>query len=73
MSEFRFQTVFAFQFLDTPGDEVAPRSNEIGEDFENEGLSHISSFRRVRVQGVELKPGVPRNIPGNHSQLPWPV
>jgi hypothetical protein len=26
-------TVFVFQFLDTPGDEVAPGSDEIGEDF----------------------------------------
>jgi len=29
------QIVIGFEFLDTPGDEVAPGSNEIGKDFEN--------------------------------------
>jgi hypothetical protein len=27
------KTEFVFEFLDTPGDEVAPGSNEVGEDF----------------------------------------
>jgi len=35
LSEFDFETEFPFEFLDTPGDEVAPRSNEIGKYFEN--------------------------------------
>jgi hypothetical protein len=37
------KTVILFEFLDTPGDEVAPRSNKIGKDFKNERLSHVSS------------------------------
>jgi len=32
------QTVVVFQFLDTPGDEVAPGSNEIGKNFEHKRL-----------------------------------
>jgi len=35
LGELDLQTVILFQFLDTPGDEVAPRSNEIGKDFED--------------------------------------
>jgi hypothetical protein len=31
-----------FEFLDTPGDEVAPGSNEIGKDFKNQWLRHCS-------------------------------
>jgi hypothetical protein len=27
------QTIVVFELLDTPGDEVAPRSDEIGKDF----------------------------------------
>ena len=41
LSELDLQTVILLQFLDTPGDEVAPRSNEIREDFEHERLRHI--------------------------------
>jgi hypothetical protein len=40
LSELDLQTVILFQFLDTPGDEVAPRSNKIGKNFENERLRH---------------------------------
>jgi hypothetical protein len=40
LSELNLQTVILLQFLDTPGDEVAPRSNKIGKDFENERLRH---------------------------------
>jgi hypothetical protein len=40
MGEFDRQPVLIFEFLDTPGDEVAPRSNEIGENFEHERLCH---------------------------------
>jgi hypothetical protein len=29
------QAVIFFQFLDTPGDEVAPGSDEIGKNFED--------------------------------------
>ena len=43
VSEFNFQPVVLFEFLNTPGTEVAPGSNVVGEDFENQGLSHISS------------------------------
>jgi hypothetical protein len=35
LRELDLQAVVPFQFLDTPGDEVAPGSNEIGKDFED--------------------------------------
>jgi hypothetical protein len=35
LGELNLQSVFLFQFLDTPGDEVAPGSNEIGKDFQD--------------------------------------
>jgi len=34
LSELDLQTVILLEFLDTPGDEVAPGSNEIGKDLE---------------------------------------
>ena len=40
LSELNLQTVILLQFLDTPGDEVAPRSNKIGKNFENERFRH---------------------------------
>jgi hypothetical protein len=40
LSELDLQTVILLQFLDTPGDEVAPRSNKIGKNFENERFRH---------------------------------
>ena len=40
VSEFDRQIVLSLEFLDTPGDEVAPRSNEIGENFKNQRLHH---------------------------------
>ena len=38
------QTVIRFEFLDTPGDEIAPGSNKIGKHFENERLGHDPSL-----------------------------
>jgi hypothetical protein len=40
LSELDFKTVILFQFLDTPGDEIAPGSNEVGKDFEDERFRH---------------------------------
>ena len=37
------QIVIRFEFLDTPGDEIAPGSNKIGKHFENERLGHNPS------------------------------
>ena len=37
------QIVIRFEFLDTPGDEIAPRSDKIGKHFENERLGHNPS------------------------------
>ncbi len=34
LRKFNIQAEFFFDFLDTPGDEVAPGSNKIGKDFE---------------------------------------
>jgi hypothetical protein len=35
LRELEFQIVGLLEFLDTPGDEVAPGSDEIGEDFQH--------------------------------------
>jgi hypothetical protein len=48
VGELDFQTVVLFEFLDTPGDEVAPRSNKIRKDFENERLCHLDLLRSLR-------------------------
>jgi hypothetical protein len=40
VSPFDRQIVGGFEFLDTPGDEVAPGSDEIGEDFQYKRLRH---------------------------------
>ena len=53
MRKFDFQIVIRFEFLDTPGDEVAPGSDEIGKDFENERVRHggppfVKSSKRSR-------------------------
>ena len=44
LRELDVQIVIRFEFLDTPGDEVAPRSDKIGKDFENERLGHNPSL-----------------------------
>ena len=51
LSELDFEIVVRFEFLDTPGDEIAPGSNEIGKNFENEGFGHgylLINFRSNR-------------------------
>jgi hypothetical protein len=40
LREFNCEIVIGFEFLDTPGDEVTPRSNEVGKDFQHERLWH---------------------------------
>jgi|GEM_PF-1666104 hypothetical protein len=37
------QIVIRFEFLDTPGDEIAPGSDKVGKHFENEWLGHNPS------------------------------
>jgi hypothetical protein len=37
------QIVIRFEFLDTPGDEIAPGSDKVGKHFENERLGHNPS------------------------------
>jgi hypothetical protein len=37
------QIVIRFEFLDTPGDEIAPGSDKIGKHFENHRLGHNPS------------------------------
>jgi hypothetical protein len=49
------ETVIVLQFLDTPGDEVAPGSNEIGKDFQYERLRHGDLLRLI----VQFVPDVP--------------
>jgi hypothetical protein len=40
VGELHRQIVLRFEFLDTPGDEVAPGSNKIGKHLENQRLGH---------------------------------
>ena len=40
LSKFDRQSIIVFEFLDTPGDEVAPGSDEIGEYFQDEWFGH---------------------------------
>ena len=40
LRELDFQFVIRFEFLDTPGDEVTPGSDEIGKDFQHERFRH---------------------------------
>ncbi len=49
LSELDFQTVIFFEFLDTPGDEVAPGSDEIGKDFEDERFRHDHLLLLVQI------------------------
>jgi hypothetical protein len=62
MRKFDRQTVLVFEFLDTPGDEIAPRSDEIGENFEHKRLSHrcllsilLEYFNSMFVSEVKSK------------------
>ena len=56
LSELDLQSVVLLKFLDTPGDEVAPGSNEIGKDFEYEWFGH--DFLQFLILLVPLVPVV---------------
>ena len=43
------QIVILFEFLDTPGDEVAPGSDEVGKHFKNERFGHNPSVFLVTL------------------------
>jgi hypothetical protein len=64
VGELYSESKFIFEFLDTPGDEVAPGSNEVGEDLQYQWrghdflLKHYGSNRSScsrRSKGVSLK------------------
>ena len=60
LSELNLQTVILLQFLDTPGDEVAPGSNEIGKNLKNQRLGHnttpfLSKLDSNGVSGLKSK------------------
>jgi hypothetical protein len=59
VNELDCETIFVLQFLDTPGDEVAPGSDEIGKDFQYERLRHGDLLHLIRVQIVPVVPDVP--------------
>jgi hypothetical protein len=40
LGEFDLQSVIFLELLDTPGDEITPRSDKIGEYLENEWFGH---------------------------------
>ena len=46
------EIVIRFEFLDTPGDEIAPGSNEVGKHFKNERLRHNPSLLATNVLGI---------------------
>ena len=43
LSELDLQSILILKFLDTPGDEIAPGSDKIGENFENKRIGHRTS------------------------------
>ena len=51
LRELDLQIVIRFEFLDTPGDEVAPGSDKVGKHFENErfGHKHLRSLNLKQV------------------------
>jgi hypothetical protein len=53
LSKFDCQSIIGFEFLDTPGDEVAPGSDEIGKDFQYKRLRH-GGLLRLRAQTVPV-------------------
>ena len=61
LSKFDRQSIIGFEFLDTPGDEVAPGSNEIGKDFQYERRRHGGLLRLIvqNVPIVQIVPDVP--------------
>ena len=52
LRELDFQIVIRFEFLDTPGDEVAPGSDKVGKHFENERFGHKTSVRLTIINRV---------------------
>jgi hypothetical protein len=54
LGELDLQSVVLFEFLDTPGDEVAPGSNEIGKYFQDLGIGH-DNLRFDFVQGFKVQ------------------
>jgi hypothetical protein len=46
LRELDSQIVIRFEFLDTPGDEVTPGSDEIGKHFEYERFGHSPSVSK---------------------------
>jgi len=54
VNELDRETVIVLQFLDTPGDEVAPGSNEIGKDFQYKRLRHGGLLHLIRVPIVPI-------------------
>ena len=59
LSKLDFQVIVTSKFLDTPGDEVAPGSNEIREDFQYQRLGHdclLQLGSRFKVQGSRFSP-----------------
>jgi hypothetical protein len=51
VSDLEIQAVVRFKFLNTPGTEIAPRSNVVGKNFESQRLSHdvLLSFHESRA------------------------
>lgn len=73
LSELNLQTVILLQFLDTPGDEVAPGSNEIGKNLKNQRLGHKTTpfLLKLDSNGVSgLKSKVAR-LPS--TMVDWPA
>lgn len=56
LSKLDRQSILIFEFLDTPGDEIAPGSNEVGEDFEDERFRHgfLLQIQMLSVQSTEI-------------------
>jgi hypothetical protein len=53
MGELQSQIVFVLQFLDTPGDEVAPGSDEVRENFQRELIRHRSTSYSTKFETLK--------------------
>jgi hypothetical protein len=51
LRELDSQIVIRFEFLDTPGDEVAPGSDKVGKYFKDDRFGHRASFLAIILLG----------------------
>jgi len=69
-SPFDRQSIIGFKFLDTPGDEVAPGSDEIGKDFQDKRLGHRNLLEEFKSFKTFKTFNAFRSFKGRETQRP---